>query len=327
MIRSTTGFVIFLLCLQSASDVHAESVLKNAYNFSDIYSEVTERRAVKDLSDTLIVMDDDDTLTMMACPNPTSPAECQYLGGPSWIDWQIELVNQFNSEGHSELLPGQVAASDDAVFAIGDLLFDLNQMVLADSSSPTALINFASLGASLMVLTSRDAGGVSATQAQLRGLDMPSGEIADNMLDLIDGHAPTWRASGESSMAGTETKAFCNASMPVAYRNGILYTTGQNKGEMLKCFLRHSEVENISKIIFVDDTEKNVIDVHNAFSVANTPYDMAAFHFTHLTDHKERFSAPSENGPMNKYQTMATSRWKALRHILGKTLLKPAKLE
>ena len=200
-------------------------------------------------------------------------------------------------------------------------------MVLADSTSPTALMNFANLGANIMVLTSRDAGSVSATQAQLHRLEMPPGAIAENMLDLVAGHAPNWQASGKSSMAGTETSAFCNASAPVAYLKGILYTTGQNKGAVLKCFLHNSEVENIAKIVFIDDTERNVMDIHNAFSGENIGYDVTAFHFTKLSGHKERFFALSEKGRMNKYQAMARARWEALQHTLSRTLLRPAGLD
>lgn len=314
---------LILAAASSAGMAQADATATESYSFADIFNLVTMDGSVNDLSNTLIVMDDDDTLTMMPCPIPGDPVECQYLGGPAWFSWQSDLVDQYGTKG-GNLLTGQVAATNDALFDISDLLLGLNQMNYADPTIAATLTEFANLGAHMMVITARDTDVVSATQAQLDGL-IASG--TKSLLDTISENAPIWSASGKPSMAGTQSTEFCNVNIPVAYQNGVAYATGQNKGEILKCFLTKSDVSEITNIVFIDDTFQNVVNVYNSFAVSNDPYDVTAIYFTQLEQHKKIFTLTRPNGSLNEFQTAAGTRWNALQDVLKLSLLQPTGLE
>ena len=327
VINKTMAICIMLSSLCTGLVAQADATISQAFSFQDIFEKITEGGTVLDLSNTLIVMDDDDTLTMMPCPVPASPAGCQYLGGPAWFDWQLGLIARSKDDAETALLPGQVAGTNDGLFAIADLLLMLNKMDFADSTIPATLVDLTGLGAQLMVLTARDTESVSATQAQLRGLPINFSAPGQTMLDLIASNAPIWSESGTANMPGSETSPFCAAHAPVAYQNGIFFATGQNKGEMLGCFLSKSQSEDIEKIVFIDDTQSNVRDVYEVFGKSSGRYAVTAIHFTQLSEHKARFLSEAGPGTMNDYQKMATERWDAILSVLHLALIEPAGVE
>jgi hypothetical protein len=290
-----------------------------AQSFRDIYGMITQDGT--NLSGTLVVMDDDDTLTMMPCPDQGSPATCQYVGGPAWFSWQTDLISK---SGGTTLLPGQVALTDDQLFPISDLLLSLTRMDFADPTIPTVLPKFVKDGARIMSLTARDTDAVSTTEQQMQALAVSIG-TEKTLLDGLSTHAPVWGTSAKSSMAGTESD-FCGAKIPVAYQNGVFYATGQNKGEMLGCFLPQVD-GGITNIVFVDDTEQNVQDVFNYFMDNQTAYTVTAIHFTQLAQHKAAFLKIPASGGLNAYQTAADLRWQVLKSALDLTLLEPMGLQ
>jgi len=85
------------------------------------------------LAETLIVMDDDDTLTQMACYDGALPFACQYLGGSAWYNWQDSLVkNGIVSEY-------KAAETEGELLKIASLLLSINNMVFTDSDIPKML--------------------------------------------------------------------------------------------------------------------------------------------------------------------------------------------
>jgi len=81
------------------------------------------------LAETLIVMDDDDTLTQMACYDGALPFACQYLGGSAWYNWQDSLVkNGIVSEY-------KAAETEGELLKIASLLLSINNMIFTDSDS------------------------------------------------------------------------------------------------------------------------------------------------------------------------------------------------
>ncbi|RED10643.1 DUF2608 domain-containing protein [Pontivivens insulae] len=304
----------------SAQPALGEASFSTAHSFEEIVEELTADDPGADLSNLLVVMDDDDTLTMMPCPVPTSPSQCQYLGGPAWFSWQSDL-NEMSNGG--ALLPGQIAATDAQLYPISDLLLTLNNMDYADPSIPDALRQLTRMGAKLLVITARDTDVVSATQGQFDHLSIPN---EGSLLEMISGNAPVWQASGVPSMAGTEGAGFCDITTPVAYQDGIVYATGQNKGEVLNCFLGKAEVTSIDQIIFIDDTMANVQDVYNSF-LDSPDYDVAAVHLTQLAAHKQAFGPTTGTSELTEYQIAATLRWQHISSALALTLLSPAGLD
>ncbi|MBL4661327.1 MAG: hypothetical protein JKY19_13300 [Alcanivoracaceae bacterium] len=76
--------LILISTLVFTTLVNAKSKFKTAKSFAEL-QQVVENLGKKGQKRTLVVMDDDDTLTMMSCPNQNDAASCQYLGGPAWL--------------------------------------------------------------------------------------------------------------------------------------------------------------------------------------------------------------------------------------------------
>lgn len=261
--------------------------------------------------ETLLVMDDDDTLTMMPCSDSKDTDKCQYLGGPAWSSWQQTLIGTPS--------PYRVASSDDELFAIGSALFAVNFMDYTEADLPLVLQELTNTGVRLLVETARGGGDISATENQLTYLQVNSAD-PQPLLALIAANTLIM-PEGQPSLASPFMPCADSNVRPVSYRQGVMYVAGQNKGAMLQCLLSKANTERpIRNILFIDDTLENVKDVYAAFK-NSTQYNVKAIHYTHLQKHKEALTA----GPMSAvYQKKANERWQALKTVLGKTMQKPS---
>ena len=103
-----------------------------------------------------------------------------------------------------------------------------------------------------------------------------------------------------------------------------MYLSGQNKGVNLKCILddynKQPDVKKITHVVFIDDMEENVWDVHGVFKNSGE-YTVHVLHYTALREHKKAFtkSALSE-----AYQLKSMQRWNALIKAMDSQLLTPA---
>lgn len=241
---------------------------------------------------TLLVMDDDDTLTMMPC----DARKCQYLGGPAWFQWQSELPA--NS-------PARAAKTFTGLLADNTFLMDMSHMPLVEQSIPQVLQNAKSKGIRLLVATARGSDMLGATERQFQ---------EDQILSLIASDTIT-TPSGQPTFPGAYLPK--HGTRSIAYQNGILYLAGQNKGVMLKDFLQKTHMsQQITHIIFIDDTYQNVKQVAEAY--ANNPLvDVTSIYYTHLQSHKGRFLTGTE---ALKLQHLAALRWKRIQQSLEHNL-------
>ena len=65
---------------------------------------------------------------------------------------------------------------------------------------------------------------------------------------------------------------------------GIMMTSGMNKGKMLQHILEKTDQE-FESIIFVDDSEKNVHNLEQQFK--NSGIDMTIFHYTKVIEDRK----------------------------------------
>jgi len=257
---------------------------------------------------TLLVSDNDDTLTAMPCPDLSSPKTCQYLGGAAWFSWQEELIG--TNEKH------KVADSFGELLEISALLFAMNKMNYTQKDVPNVLLGLQNMGVKTMVATARGNENISATEQQFTALNVQKGE---SLLENFAANAPQFLDEPLESpyMNCTNTRA-------ISYRNGVLYLAGQNKGENLQCFIHrynrdlpHSQ--RITHMVFIDDTLKNVEAVSKAFE--SSSIEVASVHYTALHEHKDAFV----KGKMAKrFQQKAAERWEQIRTVLNKQLLTPS---
>jgi len=307
-------FCIYLTVIVSifVQSLSADSKITSVGSFKE-FKKVVNNLGSKNLPHTLVVMDDDDTLTMMSCPVQDDIDKCQYLGGPAWFSWQDELLETNSSY--------KVANSFDDLLNISTLLFAMNDMVYTEKELPNVLHSFTQAGVKLLVLTARGIDTLSATSSQFSNLKvLLNGSKKSSFLDFISNNALKGNKSDISSIASPFIPKIYKASRPVSYQQGVMFVSGQNKGEMLKAFLSKTQSSNIRNIFFIDDTMKNVQDVNNAFSESKN-YNVNAIHYVALQKHK---AALTKGVNALKHQSMANERWNSIKAIMTKELQVPA---
>lgn len=311
-------FVISATLIFSSLSSHAGSTISKVKSFTGMYKKYIQK--IKHPAGALLVMDNDDTLTMMSCPDKKKPETCQYLGGAAWFSWQ-------ESQVEIKAQP-RVADSFSELLVAADLLFSINEMTYTAADVPGVLNKTASSGIRFLVETARGNSNLSATERQFSNINTDSKKYSD-LLSFINKHSLNFGASKLASKASPYLP--CNTEKgkkdtnwtPVTYQQGIMYLSGQNKGKILKCMLdEYNAQENVipvSDIIFIDDTKINVEKVHEAFK-GSTKYNMQALHYTALSDHKKAFI----KGRMaNIYQDNAMKRWNKIKHALENSLQNP----
>jgi len=285
-------FCLFFSIFSYSLSGFANAIIETAPSFSMVQELILND---KDPQHTLLVMDDDDTLTMMPCP---SQSNCQYLGGPAWFSWQESLpANDSN----------RVYSSFAQLLNISNLLVAMSSDApVVESDIPAILKTAQQLKMPMLVETARNYETIPATETEFSN---------DGILNIIENTALK-TPSNNISFPGYYIPE--GATRPVAYENGILYCAGQNKGLMLQDFLnRIKQVDNIHEIIFVDDTQKNVTDVASAYE-SDTAINVIGVYYTYLEAQKNAFTI----GPdAKKLQATANAEWHTVDAALKKNLL------
>ena len=291
MLRTISTAILLFVFSQG---LFANSTIITANSFTEVNTLITN---AKSPANTLLALDDDDTLTMMPCP---SPNHCQYLGDPTWYQWQSSLP-----EGSTD----RVWKTTSDLLSINKLLFAMSSMPLTDPTIPSTLENADKLGVSTIMVTARGYDMISETENQLS---------QDNILSLMENGAIK-TPSGHISFPGYYYPTPWNNNKPreIAYINGGLYVAGQDKGVMIKQFLEKTEQTNkISTIIFVDDTYQNDVDVANAYK--NDPnVNVICVYYTRLKARKEAFLTGKD---ASKLQALANQQWITIRKTLSENL-------
>ncbi len=303
-LRLSSLCLLFLTLLVSMP-IFARSDVIELSSFSDVQQMIAMSRHPHH---TLLALDDDDTLTMMPCKGGhftrfTKPTDCQYIGGPAWFSWQASLPK--NS-------PDRIYKNFRQLLTINHFIFVSSMMPLTDPAIPDALRTADKMGMNIVVASARGYSdmGVSEKQFQQDGIlnliEKGAIKTPENHLGFPGFYFPT-------SWNGKPTRR-------IAYEHGILYLSGQNKGDMLKQFLAKTDkIHQITKIIFVDDTKQNDIDVAKAY--ANDPnVNVICVYFTRLKAHKE---ALTKGKYAKQLQQTANKEWYNIKAALDKNLVQP----
>lgn len=215
--------------------------------FQDVVLEINKLSKQYKTDDILIVLDIDNTIL-------TSSID---LGGDIWYEWQ---------RGKLKIKPTKDQIVD-CLFedAIG-LLFELGTMDLTDSIIPGIINQWQEKGVSVFALTSRSPKYRTATERELNRKE-------------IDFSKTAIRPEGE------ELPVYrCQLEREMSYMQGIMMTTGMNKGEMLDYILHKTGCE-FKHIVFVDDSQKNVFNMEQHFK--NTSTDMTIFHYNKIIEQRK----------------------------------------
>ncbi|MDC9721558.1 MAG: DUF2608 domain-containing protein [Urechidicola sp.] len=216
-------------------------------NFQKVDSLVNELLNQKNSSNILVVLDIDNTIL-------TSSTD---LGGDIWYQWQRGKLNVKPTDE-------QIV---DCLFedSIG-LLYELGTTELTDSILPTLINNWQEKEIPVFALTSRSPKYRAATERELsrREIDFTKTALRPDGENL-----PNYRYYLKNEMS---------------YMQGIMMTSGMNKGEMLQHILQKTG-QNFESIIFVDDSEKNVYNLEQQFK--NSGIDMTIFHYTKVIEDRK----------------------------------------
>lgn len=227
-----------------ATNTFADVVVKDTDKFQDIANKVSALTAKAE--NPLVVIDIDNTLL-------TSSSD---LGGDIWYQWQ---------RGKLDVKPAE-AAKVDCLFqdSIG-LLYELIPMKTIEDNVPAMVRDWQDKGVTVMALTSRSPNYRYATER----------EMYRNQFDMTI--SPLKEKGSDTTPVYID-----NPKRALSYINGIMMTTGMNKGTMLKYVLDKTD-QTFSEIVFIDDSQKNVVNMEKAYKNDDS-VDMTIYHYTKVED-------------------------------------------
>jgi hypothetical protein len=239
-------FLSLLLFLALSLQLSFAQVLKDTIviDYGIINKTVIDKVQKYGANQVLVVMDIDNTIL-------TGDTD---LGSDIWYQWQ-------RGELDVKPAPDQKLA-DNCLFgeAIG-LLYELGTMSLTDTLLPGYIHSWQASGVTLFALTSRSPDYRTATERELgrNKINLSASELKSK-----DGH---------NLFLDYQT-----SNRKISYLDGIMMTSGMNKGNMLADILDSAGM-SFKAIIFIDDTRKNIDAVKNKY-LANNQADMVLFNYT-----------------------------------------------
>ncbi|MEO9510452.1 MAG: DUF2608 domain-containing protein, partial [Nonlabens ulvanivorans] len=217
-------------------------------SFSSVVEDVNQLNAKYGSSNVLIVVDIDNTLL-------TSSVD---LGGDVWYQWQ---------RGALEIKPTE-AQKVSCLFedSIG-LLYELTPMYLTEKSVPSMIEKWQANDNTLIALTSRAPKYRAATERELarNGINLESASLSP---------------IGEDKALYRET-----LKRELSYMKGVMMTSGMNKGEMIDYILQKTG-RSFDAIVFVDDSEKNIVNVYDQFKDRNQ-IDTNIYHYVNIEHQRQ----------------------------------------
>lgn len=212
---------------------------------TDNYTQIKQiyQNSALDPKTTLLAFDLDDTLITMTQP----------LGSVGWWDWQANLLKTGND-------PEKLFTTEmNQLVRIQNILFQLIKMEVTDENAIPFLKESVHEGAIILGLTARGQEHLSATLMQLK-----NNKFTEN------GNLLFKKYGLKFNQASFVTDGFyCpQFTKEVVYQNGIMFLSGEDKGQALSCIVKNAK-QNIKTIIFVDDAKRNIDSVNNAFASRN----------------------------------------------------------
>lgn len=195
----------------------------------------------------LLVFDMDNTLLRMN----------QDFGSDEWYTWQRGLA-------------GEDQAKLRALTEVQGILFDLSSMRPPEPGvQPRVVAGLQGRGFAAIVLTGRSPLYRSATERELERNGYDFGKTA---VGSGEGFGGSFLPYDPANPEGAGFILPCDrermplpAPQKVSYQNGVMMTSGQDKGLMLRALLNRTG-RHFAAVLFVDDSERNLKAVTQAFA-------------------------------------------------------------
>ncbi|WP_444997721.1 DUF2608 domain-containing protein [Aliikangiella sp. IMCC44359] len=250
-------FILFLTfitsCAQSAKISSPSFLFKETKSLLEVETYADNQKSKK--SDTLIVFDIDDTLLLAK----------NFVGGDVWYLWQSwkkgeNPIKDVNGVTHI-IKPSEKYR---CLYWTIESLTSLATFEPTESDAPK-LLNRLQEKFDLMLLTSRSPSVRAATERELKNTKFPNFKKSHLM--------PEDYALAFDFKIGQRTDS-------VSYQDGIVMSSGLNKGKVLKEILSRVN-KQYKNILFVDDTRKNIDDVANEWK-GESETNLAVFYYTKI---------------------------------------------
>lgn len=218
----------------------------------DIDQRVLELRRRFGAENVLVVFDIDNTILTTK----------QLIGSDPWFTWQAELLRE-NAKSQTK-----VAHDIGHLLRIQRSLFAVSALELTQPELPDFLRRLQMEGHPILALTSRNANMMPYTLRELRRfgisfadsrLSPPTEVRAGTLPDTVAG----WQKYGFSPKEIKEFKLL-EMRRPVAFQDGVMHVSGQDKGAILRLLVQN-ETSQPKSIVFIDDQAKHVSSVQRAF--------------------------------------------------------------
>ena len=247
-------FTFVILCF-TAEAMSKSTVIDNVKDLSVVETRIDQEQASMSnniLNTVLVVFDIDDTLL----------ESDNFFGGDTWYNWQRGRT-LVDIEGKPITIDEKDKIS--CLFSKLGTLYELGTYHPTEAGAVALVANLQSQF-DLIALTSRSPDYRGGTERELKraGYKFKAAHLLDKS-----------KALAYLFNDGKNTR-------PVSYQNGIVMSTGLNKGEVLDDLLNRIN-RTYSAIYFIDDSRKNVDNMHQKWEKASTK--MTIFHYTGVDKH------------------------------------------
>ena len=221
--------------------------------FADIEKKTTEMVKKYGAENVLVVLDIDNTVLTMT----------QNLGSDQWFNWQ------YYSCVKAEKKPNFCAATNmGELLDLQAKLFAISPMVPTEKITPKVVRSIQDMGVKTMLLTSRGPNNRDATERELKrnGYDLTLNTIGPKggyPSVFIPYELNNLKASGLTADDAKVSKL--SKARKISFMNGVMMTSGLNKGIMLKTILAKTGSE-FKAIIFADDHKRHTDRVEAIFT-------------------------------------------------------------
>lgn len=244
----TAALAVPLFCLANVTNAGV-TVHKNVSSISEFEAQVEKYQQTENSGKVLLVYDIDDTLLESS----------SFFGGDVWFNWQNGR-SITNKSGNQTTISEQDKLS--CLYNKLGVFYALGNFHLVEPNT-AEVFNRLKNKHDTMMLTSRSPDYRAGTEEEL----VESGISFSDASLLPKDFALYYKLND-----GRSTR-------DVSYANGIVMSTGLNKGVVLQDLLSRLN-KSYSAIFFIDDGMKNVTNVQSAWQSSDT--EVHAFHYTHV---------------------------------------------
>lgn len=240
-------------------------------SLQDVQNYVSKKKNDNGAENILVIFDFDNTLMAMN----------QDLGSDQWYQWQSELLKVGNRKM-------AMVNNRAELFDLHYKLFALGKMHFVEKNTVQIVKDIQNMKIKSIVMTSRGYELRNDLETELAEGDLSFEKSAPGP---EGGYAALFKPDGiENARA-------------VSYQNGILMGSGQNKGKLLRAFLKKLNLK-YKNIIFVDDTLKNIENVEKEYSEDSS---VVVFYYTYEEERVKKFEK-------NKNQVL--NEWKKVKPVI-----------